>query len=664
MFFRSFRSKLFLAMVAVSTVPAAVLGTYAYFRISSLIKERAFATAQDSLVTAACELRGFLDSASVDVLYLSRLPALGEAASHSGTGAGKTPEHVRRRLEEAFVSFGKGRPSYGQLRYIDEKGHEVVRVDLDGSEHRVVPRVSLQDKSSRYYVVAAMQLPRGHVFVSPFDLNRERDEIELPYRPVVRYATPVFDSEGERQGIVVINVLANRVLARMAGGLAKAGCLGGASFVADGDGYYLYHTDAAKTWGGPDDLNTDHSLLGDFPWLRGEEESNVSLREERGSDVLVYQNVRVGRPEDGVCLTLGQAYHTDEILASVGLFRLGFLGLIAASSVVSGWLALILSRRVTEPVQALRQGAERIGSGDLEHRIAVGVNDEIGALANSFNGMANALREHIAEVQEATAARERTEGELRTAHDIQQSILPHRLPPGAEDRDLDLYATSVPARHVGGDLYEFFFKNDGTLVVAMGDVSGKGAPAALLMTMVWVLTRAFALEEDSPAAVLARVNRALLEVTEPSKFVTMFLGFYDTKSRRLTFVNAGHCAPIVVGADGGLRALDSTTTVVGAFDDFEAEHQEILLRPAERLIVYSDGITDARNAADETFGAEGLEASLAHTDRLDLGSLVERVMSAAQDHQSGQQQFDDMTVLAMAVKPGDAARTLERNDER
>ncbi len=242
------------------------------------------------------------------------------------------------------------------------------------------------------------------------------------------------------------------------------------------------------------------------------------------------------------------------------------------------------------------------------------------------------------------------ERDIRTAQKIQEALLPRRLPASSEAERVALWAKCVPARRVGGDLYEFFFRNDTTLTLVMGDVAGSGVPAALLMTMVCALARTLAIEEDSPAPALKRTSEALLQVIEPSSFVTMFMAFYETRSRALTFANAGHGPPIIVRPDGTKLLLESTGTVLGMFEEMEATNESIQLHPGDRLIAYSDGITDAPDPDGKRFGLARLEQMIADAACVDLQSVVENLLNSVHAHQAGGPQFDDMTVLAFEVK--------------
>jgi methyl-accepting chemotaxis protein len=167
------------------------------------------------------------------------------------------------RLKVTFVQMALSREVYMQIRLIDKSGMELVRVDYDGKNARIVPESELQDKSSRYYFQETMKLAPGEIFVSPIDLNREHGEIEVPYRPTIRYGTPVFDTHGNRRGAVIINVMADLFLKSRPMFVGRKGVN---VFVTDQEGFYLYNSkNPSKEWGGDRDLNTGEGLVKDYP---------------------------------------------------------------------------------------------------------------------------------------------------------------------------------------------------------------------------------------------------------------------------------------------------------------------------------------------------------------------------------------------------------------
>jgi iron-sulfur cluster repair di-iron protein len=261
----------------------------------------------------------------------------------------------------------------------------------------------------------------------------------------------------------------------------------------------------------------------------------------------------------------------------------------------------------------------------------------------------NDLGEFIVETHTNTTQRLRMETDLRAARELQEMILPNRLPQPPGSEAIAFHVKASPGREVGGDLYEAFFKDERTLVLALGDVSGSGAPAALLMTMTWTLLRTFTPDEDSPSEVLRRMNRGLLQANAEPMFATLFLAYYNTRDRTLRYASAGHCPPILGGPDGYVDYLDSTATVLGVFEQFESKDRTIVLSPGQRLVSYSDGITEACSAKGEMFGIARLAALVSEgADRLPQ-ELLENILNVVRAHGGESLDSDDTTIWVLDV---------------
>jgi sigma-B regulation protein RsbU (phosphoserine phosphatase) len=257
-----------------------------------------------------------------------------------------------------------------------------------------------------------------------------------------------------------------------------------------------------------------------------------------------------------------------------------------------------------------------------------------------------ALRE-ISTIKQSVETRDKLiaiEQELNVAAEIQMSMLPSEFPAG---NDFDIFARMVPAREVGGDLYDFFMIDEHRLGFLVGDVSGKGTPAALLMAISRTLLRGAGNEGLSADACIAEVNRVLAVETLPHMFVTVFYGILDTRTGVMEFCNAGHNHPNIVGADG-VRTLEAGGGLpVGVREDFPYTRGEVTLRKGDTVIVYSDGVTEAFDAEGNEFGEEKLESVLADKADASLQETVGAVVEAVQAFSTGVPQSDDITCLAL-----------------
>ena len=244
------------------------------------------------------------------------------------------------------------------------------------------------------------------------------------------------------------------------------------------------------------------------------------------------------------------------------------------------------------------------------------------------------------------AQKERMEGELTVARDIQRSIVPTIFPPFPEREEFDLSASLEPAREVGGDLYDFFLIDDDHLGVAVGDVSGKGVPASLFMAVTITLLRAAGQGRLDPAEVLRRVNEPLCRGNDAAMFVTLFYGVYHISTGELTYSTGGHPPPYLVREGGGVEALARTQGAgLGVTTSATFDAATVRLGPGQGLLCYTDGVTEAMDAGGKMFGAERLEEALGSVSDGAV-TMTDAVRAAVSAFAAGAEQYDDLTLLA------------------
>jgi sigma-B regulation protein RsbU (phosphoserine phosphatase) len=236
------------------------------------------------------------------------------------------------------------------------------------------------------------------------------------------------------------------------------------------------------------------------------------------------------------------------------------------------------------------------------------------------------------------------ERDLETAAEIQRSFLPGPAP--APDC-LSLHAAMLPARAVGGDFYDYFPLDGGRLALVIGDVAGKGVPAALLMAVTRTLVRATARLGDDPAACLRDVNRLLISDSPSSLFVSLFYGLLDTRTGVLRYAVGGHPVPYLLRAGGTVEPLSGRGFLVGMLPEAEFETLQVRVDEGDLLFLYTDGVTEARSPGGALFGEEGLEAALGAADRSSPEALVRAVIDAVQRFASPAAPSDDLTALAL-----------------
>ena len=250
----------------------------------------------------------------------------------------------------------------------------------------------------------------------------------------------------------------------------------------------------------------------------------------------------------------------------------------------------------------------------------------------------------IAVVRKQAESQRRRKSELEIAANVQQQLFPHEMHRLAS---IDYAGHCVTAREVGGDYYDFLDAGDRTVGFVLGDVSGKGVPAALLMANLQACFRsqeAHALLQ--PAHVLETVNRHFFDSTTAERFATLFFGIYDDRARSLRFVNCGHVAPLLLRASGGLETLDPTATVIGAFRQWECSERQVCLHPGDTLLVYSDGVTEAEAPSGADFGEDRLVRCLRDSRGQSASALVERIVESVSEFSRGSR-YDDVTVMAI-----------------
>jgi phosphoserine phosphatase RsbU/P len=331
---------------------------------------------------------------------------------------------------------------------------------------------------------------------------------------------------------------------------------------------------------------------------------------------------------DGMLLTL--------ILTSAGM--------VIAVAAAAYWL----SRRITKPIVALNKGVQVIGRGDLEHRLDVRTGDEIEDLAVAFNKMANDLQEYIRDLKETTSAKERIESELRVANEIQSSMLPRLFPPFPDRKEFDLYATMNAAREVGGDFYDFFFVNPDKLCIIIGDVCGKGIPAALFMAISKTLLRTEALHAGTPDEVLLRVNDILYPDNEASMFFTGLCAMLDTNSGDMVIANGGHNPPLFCPDGQEFHYIQLPKgLVVGAMPGTRYESRSYTLKPHDTIFLYTDGVTEAMNPRNQLYSEARLLKCLNGLRGNSVSKMIHGVRADIDIFAEGAVQSDDITMLAL-----------------
>jgi sigma-B regulation protein RsbU (phosphoserine phosphatase) len=388
-------------------------------------------------------------------------------------------------------------------------------------------------------------------------------------------------------------------------------------------------------------------------WKTGRQEPGAAVRvRTRPSVLYAHLFEALGEYVQGV----------EYVLLGVGIF-------FAIIELIALFIGTRMTRTVTAAVAQLYEATKHVDRGDFSHRIPVKSADQLSELALSFNSMTASIEKLVLEQKE----KQRLENELTIAQEVQAQLFPRQI---SELESLEVHGFCRPARTVSGDYYDFLTASSHKLILAVGDISGKGISAALLMATIHSAVRAYSVEslpqmrepvavgalagagrvmatwpegiEISPGALLGLLNHQLYESTPPEKYATLFLGIYDGRSHRLTYSNGGHLPPILVARNGGIRRLEAGGTVIGLFDNMSYEEGSVEMKPGEIFLAYSDGVTEPENDFGE-FGEQRLIDLVSDNRNLPLPQISQLVTTAVENWIGENEQPDDVTlVLARA----------------
>ena len=327
------------------------------------------------------------------------------------------------------------------------------------------------------------------------------------------------------------------------------------------------------------------------------------------------------------------------VLTWVILFFMGIGGLV---------IFFFTSRsiyRATKPLGFLSKSAQEVAKGNFDTPLPTFKhNDEVAQLRDSFGSMQQSLKQFVEELKASTAAKASIESELNVAHSIQMSMLPKTFPAFTNREDIELYASLTPAKAVGGDLYDFFI-HDEKLFFCIGDVSGKGVPASLVMAVSRTLFRNIAVHSAEPSHIVKTMNENICEGNDNCMFVTLFVGVLDLQTGHLRYCNAGHDAPYLQEA---LLPCDSNLPI-GVTSELEYSDQETIIVPDMTLFLYTDGLTEAENAKRELFGMQRI-TDVITAFKGSPQELIETMITTVHRFVGDTEQSDDLTMLAFRLK--------------
>ena len=436
-------------------------------------------------------------------------------------------------------------------------------------------------------------------------------------------------------------------------------------FVSDSTGTYLVHpdknrivnqnyNDIAKLTANPSDDYLGQILM--------KHESGHLMTDGRGNDLVidgekVMVNFKSLEHTPWTMFMVLPTFFVDVIFYILGGLLLFFIliGLIVVF--FAGRRGI---KKSSEPLRQLALSANEVAKGNFDtHLPKIKSRDEIHQLRDSFENMQQSLTLYVNELRDTTAQKAAMESELKIAHDIQMSMLPKTFPPYPERDDIDIYGMLTPAKAVGGDLFDFYIRDE-KLFFCIGDVSGKGIPASMFMAVTRSLFRNISAHVVLPEHIAYALNNALTEGNETNMFVTLFTGVLDLATGHLHYCNAGHNAPLLVGcdvedsvphADPQVRELPCLPNLpLGIMGEFQFEAQEVDLDPDTTIFLFTDGLNEAENAFHEQFGDERImevaNRLLAKREHQPINITYE-MFQAVHNFVNGAEQSDDLTMLAI-----------------
>ena len=374
--------------------------------------------------------------------------------------------------------------------------------------------------------------------------------------------------------------------------------------------------------------------------------------------VLTVRNWQTGVAEDWTAYIVRPSYtSTFDDVAHLGsqlanwVWLLAALSLLVALADAAGvWMSIRLGSNIATVINDLSGAARQIAGGNFAWRTPVRGKDQLGDLSCNFNEMALALER----LKKDEAVALKVESELQAARSVQQYLYPRVVP---LLRGVTVAGRTLAARTVGGDLYDFFDLGGERIGILCADVSGKGIAAALMMANLQAVARAHLSDQCDAGGVAAGrfveiLNQEITGRFGDNRYATLFWALYDARKSTLTYVNAGNPSPILIGAAGEIERLESDGFPIGMFSNARYTAKDFRMQPGSRLVVFSDGLTDAENAAGEEFGDERLiDRCTTIAARVDAEGVAETLMQAVAEWSAGAEQFDDTTIVVVNATP-------------
>lgn len=417
------------------------------------------------------------------------------------------------------------------------------------------------------------------------------------------------------------------------------------SFIIGRNGDYIVHPDRKRI------LNENF-----FAYANA---TPTPLDEELGKDMLAGKN---GKKLIDIEKTVSYVFYSPLkrtgwsmgiVVPKAAVLQPGFvLGAIILAVMGLGLLAIFLVCRftihfATKPLTYLSDSANEVAKGNFDTPLpSIKYNDEIRQLRDSFRKMQQSLAKYVERLKTSTAQNASMESELNIARGIQMEMLPKTYPPYPERKDIDIYGSLTPARAVGGDLYDFHI-HDERLFFCIGDVSGKGVPASLVMAVISAQFRTLSANEDQPHRIVKAMNTTMVGRNDSMMFATLFVGVINLKTGELRYCNAGHDSPVIVSEQSYELLPVDTNVPIGIVPDWTYTQQQTTIQSGSTIFLYTDGLTEAEEKDQKLFGEKRMLETIEAGKTSDPETIINNMTNAIRLYVGDAEQSDDLTMLAI-----------------
>lgn len=465
---------------------------------------------------------------------------------------------------------------------------------------------------------------------------------------VVAFSHPLIDDNGTAFGVMGVD-LGLKELTEDFTELNSKDDVKSSVFLLSKDGKYLVNEDKEKI--------ANETYITDARKNHSDDMENIGrdmLAGNDGTQEMLYKGKRylvsyADIPDLGWGIAVCKPYDVIYERMMIGLLRTVLMLLV--TMVLVGFLIWHIVRRRTQPIRSYAKSAAMIAEGDFDTPLKKATSgDEIQQLGDSLDNMRVSLKAYMQELTATTAIRQSMAKELSIAHDIQMGMLPHNFPSPPEYKDVDLFAYLQPAKEVGGDLYGFTI-NDGKLYFIIGDVSGKGIPASLVMAITISMFHAVLQSAATPTDVVDHINNAIAPNNERNMFVTLIAGELDLANGHLRFCNAGH-DPMLLLHSESLEEIEMASNLpVGLIENFPYQMNEADMKPGDKLLLYTDGVVEAENPDKQLYAIDRLVAAVEKNLQLSSQGIIEMITDDVRTYANGADQSDDITIMSIHYKP-------------